>query len=94
MKVKRGAFGYISESERIDESLNPKVNWYDCPVFETSLELSTILKEPFVFFVIVAKPEGGSVFPDEVSVPTIVSGKISEETTHAGIVSSVISEMK
>jgi hypothetical protein len=42
----------------------------------------------------VAKFAGGVVVPVEVSVPTIVLIKIPEVNTHAGMVSSVVSEIK
>ena len=75
-------------------SLNPKVKMYDCPVIETSFEVSTILNEPFEFFVIVAKFAGAVVAPVEVNVFVVVLAQIPGVTTHAGMVSSVVSEMK
>ena len=75
-------------------SLNSKVKMYDCPVIETSFEVSTILNEPFEFFVIVAKFAGAVVAPVEVNVFVVVLAQIPGVTTHAGMVSSVVSEMK
>lgn len=89
--VKESALGKVKEAPEIMESLSPKVKVYDWPVFETSLEVNTILNEPSAFFVIVANPPGAVVAPVEVSVPTDVLGQIEGVTTHAGTVSSVVS---
>ena len=92
--LKESALGKINEEEAIEGSVNPKVKVYDCPNLVTSLEVNTILNEPSAFFVIVANPSGAVVAPVEVSVPNIVLAQIPGVTTHAGMVSSVVSEMK
>ncbi len=90
--LKESALGKVNKV--ILGSLNPKVKVYDYPVLETSLEVSKILNDPFEFFVIVAKFAGDMVAPVEVIVPTVVLAQITGVTTHPGIVSSVVSEMK
>ena len=91
---KVSALGKINEAEEIEVSLIPKVKVYDCPVFEKSLELSTILNDPSAFFVIVANPPGAVVATVEASVPSVVFGQIAGVTTHAGRLSSSVSVTK